>query len=758
MIYLVTTNGLLASEKYKIISVEQSLELLEKCETLQFDSETFGLDPHIVDILCIQFGSKEHDFQMVVDCQTVNIQKYKKIIETKFLVGHNLCFDIKFMYKHNIIPKEIWDTMIVEQLLHLGYDPKFFRYGLKEVLERRLKVSMDKTIRSQINLRGLDEAVILYSAGDVTYLEDIKEQQEKECQDKDCLKGAVLENNFVKVNAYLEWCGIKLDITKWSNKMKEDQKQLNKYKKDLDDWLLSICYSNDIEGNSLSFVHTTKLIYSSEEEQSDIDSQRHKLLRNGYVCLNKSEKVEPYVVPKVTITTETYQKVYPNSLKYIKEQYTYIETQGDLFTGFDPNPKCSVNWSSSKQVVEIAKAIGFNTSVPDKETGDNKDSVLEKHLRTQKNIDDIFLDLYFSYQEFSKVVSTYGANQLNAVNPLTGRIHTTYRQLGCSSGRMSCGSNVGNPDLAKIKNLPTAACKYPNIQNLPSDDKTRSCFVPESDNIMCSCDFSALESRLGADIYNEQSMIDEFLYGSGDMHSLCAYMVYTDEIPRDTKIQDIKKLYPHLRKSVKAIEFSQQFGGTEYAIASSAGCSLEEAKVFKKAYEEGFPGIAKFKEKGIKAVQQLGYVLMCEETGHKIYWEDHAKWKERQKSFTKEFWDKYKELKQLNPKNPKVAEVREHFQAAGKWGRLALNSPTQGSGSIILKDSAIDLFNWVVDNGYFNTIKLCALVHDEQVWEYPKNIPEFGKFIAEVMEKSAAKYCKAVPIPAEAAIGDHWIH
>lgn len=64
-------------------------------------------------------------------------------------------------------------------------------------------------------------------------------------------------------------------------------------------------------------------------------------------------------------------------------------------------------------------------------------------------------------------------------------------------------------------------------------------------------------ARLGADIYNEQSMIKEFLEGSGDMHSLCAYMVYTDIIPRDTPIKDIKKLYPHQRKDVKAIEFNR---------------------------------------------------------------------------------------------------------------------------------------------------------------------------------------------------------
>ena len=92
------------------------------------------------------------------------------------------------------------------------------------------------------------------------------------------------------------------------------------------------------------------------------------------------------------------------------------------------------------------------------------------------------------------------------------------------------------------------------MQQLPADDITRSCFTAPKGYKWCSCDYSAIESRLGADIYQEQSMIDEFLHGSGDMHSLCAYMIYTKEIPRDTPIKDIKKLYPHLRKDVKPIK------------------------------------------------------------------------------------------------------------------------------------------------------------------------------------------------------------
>ena len=75
---------------------------------------------------------------------------------------------------------------------------------------------------------------------------------------------------------------------------------------------------------------------------------------------------------------------------------------------------------------------------------------------------------------------------------------------------------------------------------------------------MTSCDYNALESRLGADIYQEQSMIDEYLHGSGDIHSLTAKHCFPDEL-KDIEVKDIKKLRPDLRSQAKPVEFSQQF-------------------------------------------------------------------------------------------------------------------------------------------------------------------------------------------------------
>lgn len=295
-----------------------------------------------------------------------------------------------------------------------------------------------------------------------------------------------------------------------------------------------------------------------------------------------------------------------------------------------------------------------------------------------------------------------------------------------------------------------------NIQQLPSDAVTRACFTAPKGYKWVSCDFAALESRLGADIYNEKSMLKEFLEGSGDMHSLCAYMVYK-EIPRDTPIKDIKKLYPDLRKAVKGIEFSQQFGGSEYAIMGTMGCSLEEALAFKNAYSKGFPGIAKFKEQGSKFVRANGYILMCKYSGHKMYWWDHKEWLERQKSFTPEFWDNYK-LYHKGTNDEVAKEVSMHFRAASKWDRLALNSVTQGSGSVILKMAITKFFNWIVDNGYFKDVEISALVHDEANVIYKEEITDVPKILEDCMEKAAAIVCTKLPIPAEADVDICWRH
>ena len=684
MIYLVTLQQqLFQNEAYSLMTVEESLGMMHNWSVVQLDTETNGRDAHLCDFLCVQFGNDKDDARIVVDCTTVDVRKYKDILESKMCILQNAKFDLQFFFNYGIIIRNVYDTMIVEQLLHLGWPSGQISYALNAIAKRRLNIDIDKTVRGEIIWRGLDTQVIQYAAGDVTYLEKIMWSQVEDLKKQELMKAAQIECAFVPAISYLEWCGIHLDQEKWKAKMKSDLERLNQAEKLLNDFVVN---------------------------RPDL------------------------------------------------KDFVYIDTQGDLFTGFDLTPKVNINWASSTQVVKIAKILGFNTVTKDKKTGEDKDSVLEKLLKPQKGICDEFLKLYFDYQEHFKTVSSFGQGHLNAINPKTDRIHTQYKQLGAASGRMSCGSQQPNTDLAKVNQVPQKECTYPNMQQLPADNATRGAFTAPRGYEWCSCDYSALESRLGADIYNEKSMLDEFLHGSGDMHSLCAYMVYKDQIPRDTPIKDIKKKYSHLRKEVKPIEFSQQFGGSEFAIQGAMGCTIEEARAFKEAYDSGFPGIADFKKKGSEFVRKNGYILMCKYSGHKMYWYDHKEWLERQASFTQDFWEDYR-LHHKGTNDAIAQEVSMHFKAASKYDRMALNAPTQGSGIVILKIAITNFFNWIVDNGYFGKVEIAALVHDEANIIYPIELHDIVPAkLKECMESAAAIICTKLPIPAEAEISDHWVH
>lgn len=431
MIYLVSNNPeLFKSPDYSIISLQEAYDLIKEWDVIQFDTETGGRNCHLVPLLCAQFGNRAANTQIVVDCNgNNNILTFKTLLETKLIIGQNLKFDLQFLYNYKIVPTNIYDTMIAEQVLYLGYPPAGksggISYSLKAIAERYLGIDIDKSTRGEIIWRGLDTKVILYAAGDVQYLEDIKDCQEKEILKKDCLKAVQLENKFVPVIAYLEWCGIKLDQSKWQAKMNSDREHLEHATKSLNEF---------IERKADTDGYTLEQEFVLMKHLQGFPSEFYELPADAKEIPNSRREIQG------ELSQDNFPAIpYKSIVTKIKRKYPFcqVDLQGDLFSGFNTGPKCIVNWSSSQQVIQVAKYLGFNTSVQDKKTGEDKDSVLEKELSTQKGICDEFLKLYFSYQEYSKLVSSFGQGHLNAINPKTGRVHTVYKQLGAASGKIN---------------------------------------------------------------------------------------------------------------------------------------------------------------------------------------------------------------------------------------------------------------------------------------------------------------------------------
>ena len=127
MIYYVTAQQeVLEQDSYQMCSVEESLNLIDSFTNhmIQLDTETAGLDPHIDKTLLVQFGNIEETIQIVVNALEIDIRLYKKALESAFIIGQNLKFDIKVLFAYDIIIRNCYDTMTAEQVLYMGY-PNF---------------------------------------------------------------------------------------------------------------------------------------------------------------------------------------------------------------------------------------------------------------------------------------------------------------------------------------------------------------------------------------------------------------------------------------------------------------------------------------------------------------------------------------------------------------------------------------------------------------------------------------------------------
>ena len=728
MIYLVSHNkSLFQTDKYVEATMEQAMSVLLPLKLCQLDSETKGLDCHTKALLTIQLGNRDN--QVVIDWTTLT-PKEKRIVKNylesdRLFLGWNLMFDLTFLYVQGIYPKHIWDGMIVEQLLYLGYPASMREKSLRAAAWNYLNINIDKTVRGKIINDGLTTEVVIYAAGDVTYIEDIKEKQDIEVEKQGMKLAVELECEFVKSLAYFKYCGVHLDVTKWKAKMAKDQAKLNKAISELNAWVVAWDKENPHSGYDIQYPELKYPKYSA-----DYPAEVKRLIKDGY----KRFPQEDLQTPDGKV--DAYKKV-------IKNQFTRIDTQGDLFTGFDTEPKCVINWSSQKQVIPLFELLGINVETFDKKTKQKKKSIEANVLKPQKN-DFPIIPIFLEYQEAAKVVSTYGQNWLNAINPKTGRIHADFHSIGTDTARVSSGGGVW-----KL-----------NMQNLPHDPETRACFTSEEGNAWLSADYQSQESRIIASVSKDEKMIDLFEHGCGDVHSLVAYMSYPNVIPRDTKIEDIKKLYHNWRQKAKSIEFAINYGGDYNTISKNDGIPVEEAKEIYDNFMEGFPGIKRYQDYCRMAVMRDGYILLNPLTGHRAHIYDAEELKETHNKMQEPgFWEYYQNVRKHNPQDEIVQEVRHYMQCKAASEKQSINYRIQNRGAMCFKLSSIKLFNWIVDHKLIDKVKMCVPAHDEFNLECPVAIKEqVGKVLIDCMVAGGKPFCPNVFLGADIDINDHWVH
>ena len=669
MIYLITNQrSAFTPLGYSIISVDESLKYLNKLDSIAFDTETEGFDPYTCGLISAQFGDGEK--QYVVDCKTVDINLYKELLETKEIIMQNAKFDLQFLYHKKIVPVKVFDTMLAERILTAGDDRA--RRALDFLTYKYCKKEMDKTVRGVIHREGLSTRVIKYAAADVEYLHEIRRKQMLKITESNLRRTMTLDNEYVKVLAYIEYCGVFMDTGKWQAKCDADKKAMRTSKELLD-----------------------KFILDSPEKYG----------------------------------------------KFINRQLTL----------FDEGVSCAINWNSEKQVIPLMKSLSVNTQVKDKATGQMKDSIDKKVLGSQKN--KLLVADYLKYKEYQKVVTTYGENWFEYINSITGRIHTNYTQI-MSTGRLSSGQKG-----TKKKNI----AQKPNMQNVPSDNRTRDCFIAQNSekNILIVADYSGQEQIVLANKSMDKDILSFYRKGLGDMHSFIASKIFPELA--NVSLKDIKANYKDKRQIAKGAGFAINYGGTGITIATNLSLPLERGEEVYKAYFKAFPGLANYFKKEKQKALKLGYIEFNNVSNRKCFIWFFEDYKRLEAQVNGEgFWAKYREekntgseifYKELKPL------VREYFMKKGDIERMSLNYPIQGSSADITKLAGIFMFRYLEEKNLLFKVLMPNVVHDELHLECPKDMADnLVIILKKCMEKAGDKFCKTIKLKADPVQTPVWTH
>ena len=296
------------------------------------------------------------------------------------------------------------------------------------------------------------------------------------------------------------------------------------------------------------------------------------------------------------------------------------------------------------------------------------------------------------YREKTKLKNTYIDVLPALIDPEDLRVHTTYNQLGTSTGRISSSD--------------------PNLQNIPVRTdygrQIRKAFIPgKGYDLILASDYSQIELRVLAHLSGDENLSGSF-NRKEDIHTRTASEIF------GVSYDDVDVT---LRRKAKAINFGIIYGMTEYGLKSRLSISEEEAKEYIQKYFDRYPGVKKYLKFLIDDAYKKGYTTTI--FGRKRY------------------------LKELGSSNVRIRSLGERF---------AVNTPIQGSAADIMKLSTVILFNKLKLNNIDSNIILH--VHDELVLELKKrDLEKIKKIVIESMENCVSLKVK---LRVDIKTGKNW--
>jgi len=413
------------------------------------------------------------------------------------------------------------------------------------------------------------------------------------------------------------------------------------------------------------------------------------------------------------------------------DQFLLLQTKGvrykkdalqlDLFdSAFNETKATTVNWDSDQQVYEVLTNV-FGIYPTDKYGKASSGADALELLEEQPPI----IELLLRYRKEKKIVTTYGKTFIEKHLSHNDRVYTNYTQI-VDTGRMSSSS--------------------PNLQNIPAGKGTfRECFEAITNHTLCVADYSSQESRILADLSNDESFINFFNYGDGDFHSFVATKLFSAKFNKEFIVTATNENKQY-RQMGKTLNFSIVYGSGANSLSKKLKIPKEEAQQLIDFFYSSFPKLSELFSKVQLEALQYGYIRVDTIT-------NRVRWLPQ--------WRIYCALKEK--RNLQRSELKELRSIEGEIKRQAQNTIIQGLAGSITKYALVLLRKKLLAQNIkpFKTaeIKIINVIHDEVVCECIKNkAEECAKLLETSLEDSGKVFCKKVPLPAQAVITDYWKH
>ena len=331
------------------------------------------------------------------------------------------------------------------------------------------------------------------------------------------------------------------------------------------------------------------------------------------------------------------------------------------------------NLGSPKQLQEIL--FGKLGIKPLKKTPSGAPSTDEDVLQ-ELALDYPLPKVLLEYRGLAKLKSTYTDKLPRMINPITGRVHTSYSQAVAITGRL--------------------ASSDPNLQNIPvrtaEGRRIREAFIAPKGSQIISADYSQIELRIMAHLSQDEGLLSAFARGE-DIHRATAAEIFG--VQRD-------EVSSEQRRYAKVINFGLIYGMSAFGLAQNLNIERSAAQNYIDRYFTRYPGVREYMQNTRMVAKEQGYV---------------------ETFFGRRLW-----VPEINSPNG--------MRRAGAE-RAAINAPMQGTAADLIKLAMIAVDRWLNEQQLHS--KIIMQVHDELVLEVPDTELEMVKQTLPQLMQGVAK-------------------